>query len=218
MDDSKQKLFENLKNLSSNSNELLKLSESFETDENEQIIISEDDLIKPEIFVDNSETVKKSKKESTYKKAFDYSIRILSLRDYSTHKMRQKLKEKGFEAEHSEQVIEKLLELNYLRDDEYARMRVKQLIIKGYANSYIIRKVNQEKLSITNEQIDLIRDEQNLGSDSQIRYLIEKKLRNKEVPTDYENKMKLKNKVISFLASKGYNYGQISSVIGEYIS
>ncbi len=218
MDNSKQKLFENLKNLSSNSNELLKLSESFETDENEQTIISEDDLIKPEIFVNNNETVKKSKKESTYKKAFDYSIRILSLRDYSTHKMRQKLKEKGFEVEHSEQVIEKLLELNYLRDDEYARMRVKQLIIKGYANSYIIRKVNQEKLSITNEQIDLIRDEQNLGSDSQIRYLIEKKLRNKEVPTDYENKMKLKNKVISFLASKGYNYGQISSVIGEYIS
>ncbi len=218
MDNSKEKLFKNLKNLSSNSKELLKLSETFESDENEQNIISEDDLIKPELFLNNDETVKKSKKESTYKKAFDYSIRILSLRDYSTHKMRQKLKEKGFDPEHSEEVIDKLLELNYLRDEEYARMRVKQLIMKGYANSYIIRKLNQEKLLITSEQIDEIRNEQDLGSDSQMRYLIEKKLRNKEVPSDYENKMKLKNKVISFLASKGYNYGQISSVIGEYIS
>ncbi len=156
--------------------------------------------------------------EKSYKKAFDYSIRLLSLRDYSIYKMRQKLKERKFDADDIEIVINKLLEYNYLREDEYKRIRIKQLLVKGYANNYIIQKLEQEQLFVDDSNINEIRDTQDLGSSKQIQYLIEKKLRFKEIPSEWEAKQKLKNKVINFLISKGYKYADVQSYIKEYIS
>lgn len=156
--------------------------------------------------------------ESSLKKAFDYAIRILSLRDYSIHKMKQKLKERQCSSEDIEQVIEKLLEYNYLREDEYTRQRMKQLIVKGYANKVIVQKLGHEHLKADISEIEKIRHEQSLESDSQLQYLIEKKLRYKEIPNEFEAKMKLKNKVMRFCLSKGYSYSEIQQAISEYIA
>jgi len=161
--------------------------------------------------------VKKKFDLNTYKKALDYSIRILALRDYSIHKMKQKLKERNCASEDIEQVIEKLLEYNYLREEEYTRQRMKQLIVKGYANSTIIQKLQHEKLKADEDEINKIRNEQDLTSESQLSYLIKKKLRYREIPTEYEAKMKLKQKVIRFCLSKGFSYSVVSEQIKEFI-
>lgn len=220
MNDGKNKLFESLKSLSNNPTQLAKLSESIEeVAQKESLYTDEMDIpYEPIDIFSGEKNTEKDNKKSSYKKAFDYAIRILSLRDYSTYKMKQKLKEKGFSTEHSTEVIEKLLEYKYIRDEEYTQMRTKQLILKGYANSFILRKLQQEHLISDNELIESLRSEQGLESDSQLRSLIEKKLRNKEIPKEFSAKMKLKNKVTAFLASKGYNFDQINSALKDYIS
>ena len=198
---SEKDLFQKLKNLSAN--------------DLANVIIPEDDDTTLEISQSQPQE-KASELKSETKKAMDYAIRILSLRDYSTHKMKEKLRTRKHGNEVISEVIAKLEQYNYLRDEDYARMRIKQLLIKGYADSYIIQKCKQEHLPISPEQIDTIRDDQNLGTQDLIHKLIEKKLRGKTIPNEFEPKMKLKNKIISFLASKGYNFGDISKALTEY--
>ena len=161
-------------------------------------------------MIDNEE-------QSSYKKGLDYAVRILSSRDYSTYKLKQKLKSRGIDHDDTKKVIDQLLAWNYLREDEYIKQRIKQLIIKGHANSLILQKLEQEYLSSTETVINEIRSDQGLSSESQLDILIEKKLRHKEIPTDHDSKMKLKNKVTRFLVSKGYSFDEISEVLKKYI-
>lgn len=151
------------------------------------------------------------------KKGMDYAIRILAIKDYSIHKMKEKLKTREILQEDIEAIIEILIHKRYLREEEYTDSRIKQLIKKNYGNDFILQKLEQENLISNSENIDAIRYEFGMSSDDQLRALIEKKLRSKTIPTDHENKMKLKNKVISFLSTKGYNYDQINSAIQEFI-
>lgn len=153
--------------------------------------------------------------EDSAKKAFDYSLRLLAQRDYSIYKMKTKLKSRGFDKEQISATIVKLQSFNYLREDEYTRGRIKQLIVKGYANSYIVQKLAQEELFTEDSLIDEIRNTQDLGSQDQIIYLIEKKLRGKEIPTDRNLKMKLRDKVARFLLSKGFQFSEIGNHLNE---
>lgn len=150
------------------------------------------------------------KLEQSPKKAFEYAMRLLSQRDYSVFKMNAKLMSRGFDKASIEQTIDKLHSLNYLREKEYTKGRIKQLILKGYANSFILQKLLSENLEGEVSMIEEIRSAQDLGSDSQIKVLIEKKLRGKEIPIDYELKMKLKAKLTRFLVSKGFGFSEIS--------
>lgn len=155
--------------------------------------------------------------DKSFKKGYNYAIRILSKRDYSVFKMQQKLKERSFDKNTADEIIEKLLEQNYLREEEYTRMRIKHLIYKGYANQFIIRKLEQEMLSADEAQIDHLRTENNVSTQDTLIRLIEKKLRGKNIPEDFTSKMKLKAKISNFLISKGYSFEEINSKMSEYI-
>ena len=150
------------------------------------------------------------------KEAYNYAIFILSKRDYSIHKMREKLISRKYEVDEINDTIDKLIEKNFLREDEYKRQRVKSLLVKGFSNSYILRKLEQEHLQSNNEEIDMIRDDQQIDKDDSLNALVEKKLRGKVIPQDYNAKMKLKNKVMNFLASKGYDYQEAKGALTDY--
>lgn len=171
--------------------------------------------IESKIFEETKSNEEKVTPEETCKKAFDYSLRLLSQRDYSVYKMEKKLKSRGFEKDEIEATIDKLHSFNYLREEEYTKGRIKQLIVKGYANRYILQKLSQECLSTEESLIDEIRTSQDLGTESQIKYLIEKKLRGKEIPEEFELKMKLKDKITRFLITKGYGFSEISNHLNE---
>ena len=151
------------------------------------------------------------------KKALDYAIRILGIRDYSIHKMKEKLQTRKYSAEIIDETINKLLEYNYIREEEYTRSRIKQLLYKNFADNYIIQKVKAENLKITSEMIDEVKSEYRISTTENICYLIEKKLRGKTIPTDYKDKMKLKQKIVSFLVSKGYNFDEINNNLSSYL-
>ncbi len=151
------------------------------------------------------------------KKAFDYAIRILSIKDYSVYKMKQKLTDRKHSFEEIQTTINRLIELNYLREDEYKRIRIKTLLVKNYSDNYILQKCAEEMLSINQDDINQIRSEYEIFDDDTINKLIEKKLRNKEIPKGYEDKMKLKAKLYNFLFTKGYSQDCIQKAVSNYI-
>lgn len=183
--------------------------ERFQTNENEVYDKYSEDRVRAE----NCKDEPKSKQSP--KKAFDYALRILSQRDYSVFKMKEKLKLRDFSKSAIEATIQKLHSYNYLREDEYTRGRIKQLIVKGYANQYILKKLSLEELTAEESVIEDIRVSQELGTESQIVYLIDKKLRGLEIPSEFNLKMKLKDKIIRFLISKGYSFEEIGTHLNE---
>lgn len=152
------------------------------------------------------------------KTAYNYAIFILSKRDYSIHKMREKLTARKYEEEEINQTIDTLIEKNFLREEEYKRLRIKSLLMKNFSNSYIIRKMEQEHLSTSDDEINLVRQEQVISEENSLNGLIEKKLRGKIIPQDFEAKMKLKNKLMNFLGSKGYSYQEAKEAISQKLN
>mgnify|MGYP001165364190 CR=1 FL=1 len=156
--------------------------------------------------------------KAEYKKAYNYCIFLLSKRDYSEYKIKNKLRSRKHTPEIITEVIGQLTEQGYLREEEYKRQRIKQFILKGFANKFILQKLSQEHLTGEEEEIEKIRNEQYLYSDEMIDQLIQKKLRGKDIPKDFESKQKLKNKVLRFLILKGHSFDSVLPKLNEYIS
>jgi len=62
--------------------------------------------------------------------------------------------------------------------------------------------------------------EKELGftDDDSIEKLVAKKLRSKEIPSDFKEKMKLRDKTLRFLISKGHSYDDSKKAIVRYFS
>lgn len=88
------------------------------------------------------------------KAAYDYSIRLLSKRDYSRFKLKQKLILRGFEEEEVDHALEEVANKGFLREEEYMRIRVKTLLINGHANKIIQMRLEQEELFPSDEFIN----------------------------------------------------------------
>ncbi|MBT4791980.1 MAG: hypothetical protein HON90_10445 [Halobacteriovoraceae bacterium] len=152
-----------------------------------------------------------------YKEAFNYAIKLLSKRDYSIYKLTQKLITQEITEECAQRVINKLIALKYLREEEFTKARASQLLSRCYANDYIVQKLSEEQLEIDHQQLETLRKELGLDSQGQIKKLIEKRLRYKQIPESFEERQKLKYKLFSFLNSKGYKHSNIENQIQEYI-
>lgn len=152
------------------------------------------------------------------KEAYNYAIFILSKRDYSIYKMREKLITRKYEEQEINETIDKLLSKNFLREDEYKRTRIKSLLVKGFSNSYILRKLEQEHISSHEDEINQVRDDQQIDKNDSLSLLVEKKLRGKLIPQEFNAKMKLKSKIMNFLASKGYDYQEAKEALSEHFN
>lgn len=158
------------------------------------------------------------KKDHEFKEAYNYCIFLLSKRDYSRYKIQQKLKSRKYSEENIKEVIQLLIDQNYLREEAYLRMRIKTLLYKGVSNYYIKQKLSEEKLTASDEQINSLREENNISKEDSLEYLLNKKLRGKEIPKEFEAKAKLKNKILRFLISKGHSYQDANQALSDYIS
>lgn len=147
------------------------------------------------------------------KTCYQYAINLLARRDYSAFKLKQKLKTREYTEEEIEETLETLIEKNYLREEEYLRLRIQGLLYKGYSNSYIRQKCQMENLSPSDADIDFYRSELRLGADDEIDRLIQKKLRGTPLSDTYPERQKTLNRITNFLASKGHNYDSIKRAI-----
>ncbi|MCO4753922.1 MAG: regulatory protein RecX [Bacteriovoracaceae bacterium] len=150
--------------------------------------------------------------------AFDYCVKLLTKRDYSRFKLKQKLIQRDHSEDEVEEVIERLQKLNYLREENYARMRIKNLLLSGYSNQFIQSKLELEELFVSEQLIDTVRQDNGLVQESALDQLIDKKMRSKQIPDDADAKLKLKNKLLSFLASKGYDFDEIQDRVDSWFN
>lgn len=153
----------------------------------------------------------------TTKAAYNFAIKLLTMRDYSQYKMREKLISKGFSDVEVDETIEKLVSQKYINDKNYQRGRVKQLLLKSHSNDYIIKKCELEHLYPDHDFIENLREEFNLGSDDMIKELIQKKLKSIKYTQSYEDKQKAKSKIYNFLKSKGHSSYHLIELIDSYL-
>lgn len=145
--------------------------------------------------------------------AYQYALYLLSAQDYSEYKLRQKLRLKQFEAAEIDETLQKLIEKNYLREEEYKRLLARRWIAKGYSDSMIKRRGEQEQLTFTGDELLALRSDMDRSAEDTIDLLVQKKMRGREIPADREGKQKLREKVSRFLLSKGYGWDEVKKAV-----
>lgn len=144
---------------------------------------------------------------------YQYSLYLLSGQDYSEYKLRQKLKAKGYEAPEIDEAVTKLIEKNYLREEEYKKLLVRRLMRKGKADGLIRRQVEQEQLKVSAEELAECREDTGMSKDETIAQLVQKKLRGKSWPLDRTERQKLQEKVYRYLLSRGFSYDDAKKAV-----
>lgn len=146
-------------------------------------------------------------------KAYMYLVKILSGRDYSEHKLREKLRERKHPADEIDWAINEIKAKGYLHEDVYAGARVKAFMDKGYSPDYIRQKLAQEHLSVTNEEIEEVFVEYRVSLEDQIDRLVRKKMHGK-TEFDYEGE----SKILRYLLSKGHDFAESKKIMKSIIS
>jgi regulatory protein len=142
------------------------------------------------------------------KTAYSYLIRILSSRDFSEYKLREKLRERNYEQSEIEDAISEIKAKNFLREDNYIEARIKAFMHKGYSPSYIQQKLYQEHISATIELIETIFDEYSITCESQIQRLAAKKIGPRD-NLDFDDQ----NKILRYLLSKGHELSHCRKIL-----
>lgn len=148
--------------------------------------------------------------------AYTYALRLLTKRDYSRAKLRDKLLQRDYEPSEVDETLDELIEKNYLREDYYAEARVKGFMHKGYSPSMIQYRLSEEGCVVTQEFIDKIYEEYRLTSDDQIAELIDKKVRRLSDTSSLS--YEAKQKIVASVARKGHSPGAIFRVLDQVLS
>jgi regulatory protein len=144
------------------------------------------------------------------------AFRYLGRRQHSTSELRIKLKQKGYETELINEVLDDLKKKNYLDDTEFAKMFVEEKIkLKLWGeqklrNELIKRGIKSEVISEVLRNI--ISEEDKLNNVMTVASKKYDTLRNRKLDKDV-----IKKKLITFLNSRGYNYAVIKEVCDELI-
>lgn len=146
-------------------------------------------------------------------KAYSYIVKLLSARDYSEYKLREKLKEKKFPANEIDDALTEIKARGYLREEAYNEARIRGFMNKNYSPNYIKQKLNQEHLDVNVEQIEELFSENQVSTEDQIEVLVRKKMHGK-TEFDYEGQ----NKILRYLISKGHDFDESKRVLKAVIA
>jgi regulatory protein len=144
------------------------------------------------------------------------AFRYLSRRQHSTSELRIKLKQKGYETDLINEVLDDLKNKNYLDDIEFAKMFVEEKIkLKLWGEqklrSELIKRGIKSEI-ISDVLRNIISDEDKLNNVMTVASKKYDTLRNRKLDND-----EIKKKLITFLNSRGYDYAVIKEVCDELI-
>jgi regulatory protein len=153
------------------------------------------------------------KHHSSLQKCKDSSFRYLSMRLHSIKELKQKLKLKKYDEQIIEEVTAKLLQNNYLNDEKFAEQFIKdKTALKKMGSTKIKIELLKRGIpkEIISEKLKIVSNDESFDNCLQ---LAQKKInllrsRSKEIKNE-------KNKVYSFLLSKGYESETIASVLNK---
>jgi len=128
----------------------------------------------------------------------DYAFGLIAKKRYTCKELKEKLEKKGFNAE---PIIERLKELNYINDEEYARDYAIKKQNEGYGKYKIIYQLKSKGISD-----DII---------SNLQFSSEKL---EEVFLKYLKKIKKnkKQKIYAFLINRGFDSEEVKNLLYKY--
>lgn len=177
---------------------------------NAELVYRED--LKVNLEVDEEKFYDLVKKDN-FSKCKENSLRIIE-RSYKTEKeIKEKLIERGYELEEISKVVEFLKEYNFINDELYTKMYIKDRI----------KRQGKEKIKyvLLRKGIDgdLIEEEFSLIDDNEEKIIaieLATKKYTKLLKSESDS-YKLWNKLYRFLVGKGYDYSMVKEVIQEVL-
>ena len=145
--------------------------------------------------------------------ALRFAMKLIGLRKRSVFEITERLKKKKFEENIIEEVLQELKSYKYLNDEQFAESYINDRMNFRPCGNFLIRKELKERgveENIINKKIEeLISEEKEIES---AKKLAEKKLKTISNETD---RIKINQKVKSYLQSKGYSFDIISRIVIE---
>lgn len=157
----------------------------------------------------DKETIEEALLEDEYKYAFDTGLKFLARKMRSKKEIVLKLREKEVSEGSIEYATEKLEELGYIDDEEYARLYTQQ--VSGTKGIILIKDHLMEK-GISKDIInDVLEDLSQKDIIEQKAYQLKERYRN-------DDKYKQKQKVYRALMTKGFDYDDIKKAVAKVFS
>ena len=145
--------------------------------------------------------------EESFEQALTLSLRYISKALKTKRQIYNYLIKKSFSPDCAYKVIDRLKELNYINDVEYAK-RYAEYSFKKEGKRLTDFKLMQKGIKKTD--IEAARDNLNVDTMQTAKMLAEKRLKNKEITKE------LLAKTFRYLVSKGFSYEEVENAIKTY--
>ena len=155
--------------------------------------------------------------EISYEAALEKGIFLISLKDRTKKEIRLKLEEKFRNKSAILQAIEKLEELGYLNDLNYAISYIEGRTYGKNRISYNLFQKGIDKVTVEKAYLTLDEEKEENVDDTKLEKLIEKNSKKININNEREEKkVKEEQKFIQYLARQGFSLDKIFKKLKEY--
>lgn len=152
-------------------------------------------------------------RESSYKKAFNFSVRYLSYKMRTECEVWEYLSDKQFSNDTMEYTIDKLKNYSYIDDDNYINTYIKEKMSAGYSRKKIKYKLIDKGFD-NDRVLDMIYKSYPFEKELELIRKDITKMKNKYKNLPYRDKVR---KINESCLRKGYDYEHVSILIRELI-
>ena len=180
-------------------------------------IIDISPLIRQKYDLKVNDNIERFYDEISYEASLEKGIFLISLKDRTKKEIRLKLEEKFRNKSAILQAIEKLEELGYLNDLNYAISYIEGRTYGKNRISYNLFQKGIDKVTVEEAYLTLDEKKEDNVDDTKLEKLIEKNSKKININNEREEKkIKEEQKLIQYLARQGFSLDKIFKKLKEY--
>ena len=174
-------------------------------------------LIRQKYDLKVNDSIERFYDEISYEASLEKGIFLISLKDRTKKEIRLKLQEKFRNKSAILQAIEKLEELGYLNDLNYAISYIEGRTYGKNRISYNLFQKGIDKVTVEKAYLTLDEEKEDNVDDTKLEKLIEKNSKKINIDNEREEKkLKEEQKFIQYLARQGFSLDKIFKKLKEY--
>ena len=174
-------------------------------------------LIRQKYDLKVNDSIERFYDEISYEASLEKGIFLISLKDRTKKEIRLKLEEKFRNKSAILQAIEKLEELGYLNDLNYAISYIEGRTYGKNRISYNLFQKGIDKATVEKAYLILAEEKEDNVDDTKLEKLIEKNSKKININNEREEKkIKEEQKFIQYLARQGFSLDKIFKKLKEY--
>ena len=174
-------------------------------------------LIRQKYDLKVNDSIERFYDEISYEASLEKGIFLISLKDRTKKEIRLKLEEKFRNKSAILQAIEKLEELGYLNDLNYAISYIEGRTYGKNRISYNLFQKGIDKVTVEKAYLTLDEEKEDNVDDTKLEKLIEKNSKKININNEREEKkLKEEQKFIQYLARQGFSLDKIFKKLKEY--